>query len=115
MFSPDKGKTWEAYETPIANSEGAQGIYSIDFWTEYLGIAVGGDYTNPEGNTANKAITIDGGKTWQQTLFVSNKVGCGDLVIDPKNPNIDNIASFKHFLTLILCSRFVKNLQKYAK
>lgn len=64
LFSPDKGKTWEAFETPILNKGEAEGIYSIDFWTEYLGIAVGGDYTNPDGNTSNKAITIDGGKTW---------------------------------------------------
>lgn len=65
LFSPDKGKTWEAFETPILSKEETQGIYSIDFWTEYLGVAIGGDYTNPEGNTSNKAITIDGGKTWK--------------------------------------------------
>ncbi len=64
LFSSDKGTTWEAFETPILNIAGTEGIYSIDFWTEYLGIAIGGDYTKPEGNTANKAITIDGGKTW---------------------------------------------------
>ncbi len=64
LFSPDKGKTWEAFKTPILNKGEAEGIYSIDFWTDYLGVAVGGDYTNPEGNTSNKAITIDGGKTW---------------------------------------------------
>lgn len=65
LFSSDKGKTWEAIETPILNKEEAQGIYSIDFYDENLGIAIGGDYTDPEGNTANKAITKDGGKTWQ--------------------------------------------------
>ncbi len=65
LFSSDKGNTWEAFETPILNVKEAEGIYSIDFWTEYLGIAVGGDYTHPEGNTSNKAITIDGGKTWK--------------------------------------------------
>jgi photosystem II stability/assembly factor-like uncharacterized protein len=64
-FSPDKGRTWQAFETPILNKEETQGIYSIDFWTEYLGIAVGGDYTDPEGNTANKAMTINGGETWE--------------------------------------------------
>jgi len=29
-----------------------------------MGFAIGGDYTNPEGNTANKTRTKDGGKTW---------------------------------------------------
>jgi len=65
LFSSDKGKTWETFQTPILSTEATQGIYSIDFYTEQLGIAIGGDYTKPEKNTANKAITIDGGKTWQ--------------------------------------------------
>lgn len=64
LFSPDKGKTWEAFESPILNTEATQGVYSIDFWNEELGIAMGGDYTNPDGNTENKALTLDGGKTW---------------------------------------------------
>lgn len=64
LFSADKGKTWEAFQTPIVNKADAEGIYSIDFWNEYLGIVVGGDYTNPENNMSNMAITTDGGKTW---------------------------------------------------
>jgi len=64
LFSPDKGRTWKAFETPVSNAEEAAGIYSIDFWDENLGIAFGGDYTKPERNTENKAITKDGGKTW---------------------------------------------------
>jgi photosystem II stability/assembly factor-like uncharacterized protein len=31
--------------------------------------------------------TIDGGKTWKNILFESEKSGCIDLVIDPTNPN----------------------------
>ncbi|MGB5556229.1 MAG: oxidoreductase, partial [Flavobacteriaceae bacterium] len=65
FFSPDKGKTWETVQTPILNKGDAEGIYSIDFYTENLGFAIGGDYTKPEGNVANKALTKDGGKTWQ--------------------------------------------------
>ncbi len=65
LFSSDKGKTWEAIETPILDKKDAQGIYSIDFYDENIGIAIGGDYTDPEGNMANKAVTGDGGKTWQ--------------------------------------------------
>src|SRR5688500_17228580 len=30
--------------------------------------------------------TTDGGLTWTQTLFVDEKTGCSDLVIDPSNP-----------------------------
>lgn len=63
-FSPDKGKSWEIQETPILSDKPTQGIYSIDFYNENDGIAIGGDYTSPENKTGNKAITKDGGKTW---------------------------------------------------
>lgn len=81
LFSPDKGKTWEAFETPILHAEGTQGIYSIDFYDENLGVAIGGDYTNPDGNRANKAITLDGGKTWQ-------------LIADSQNPQYKSCVQF---------------------
>ncbi|MGO4919035.1 oxidoreductase [Maribacter spongiicola] len=64
LFSSDKGKSWEIYQTPIKNAEPTEGIYSIDFYDENLGFAIGGDYTNPDTSLANKAITKDGGKTW---------------------------------------------------
>ncbi|MBZ9630159.1 oxidoreductase [Salegentibacter sp. LM13S] len=64
-FSPDKGETWEVYNTPLIDGEATTGGYSIDFYNENFGIIFGGDYTNPEGNTGNKAITKDGGKTWE--------------------------------------------------
>ncbi len=32
--------------------------------------------------------TTDGGKTWQQQLFINNQTGCSDLVIEPNNPNV---------------------------
>ncbi len=63
--SPDRGKSWEAVDTPMVKDKDTEGIYSIDFYDENLGIAIGGDYTDPDANVANKAITRDGGKTWQ--------------------------------------------------
>ncbi|WP_027075544.1 WD40/YVTN/BNR-like repeat-containing protein [Maribacter antarcticus] len=65
LFSPDKGSTWEVQATPIRTLEPTEGIYAIDFYDENLGVAIGGDYSSPEGNNANKAITLDGGKTWE--------------------------------------------------
>ena len=65
LFSSDKGKSWETYQTPIKNAESTEGIYSIDFYDKNLGFAIGGDYTNPDNFKANKAITKDGGKTWR--------------------------------------------------
>ncbi|MCK0145688.1 oxidoreductase [Arenibacter sp. F26102] len=64
-YSEDKGFNWTVIKTPIESSEPTQGIYSIDFYDENLGVVFGGDYTKPEIDNANKAITRDGGKTWK--------------------------------------------------
>ncbi|QLG43946.1 WD40/YVTN/BNR-like repeat-containing protein [Costertonia aggregata] len=65
LYSKDKGKTWKAFDTPIQTEEPTQGIYSIDFYNDKIGVVIGGDYTKPENTIANKAITKDGGKTWR--------------------------------------------------
>ncbi|TDN83076.1 hypothetical protein DET49_12246 [Salegentibacter sp. 24] len=64
-FSPDKGKTWEVYDTPLIQGKPTTGGYSMDFYDENFGIIIGGDYTQPKENTGNKAITKDGGKNWE--------------------------------------------------
>ena len=64
-YSADRGQNWEILQTPIVNEKPTQGIYSIDFYNEELGIAIGGDYTAPKDNRGNKAITTDGGRSWE--------------------------------------------------
>lgn len=64
LFTGDKGKSWELYKTPLVQGKSTTGGYSIDFYNDKLGVIIGGDYTKPNGNTANKALTTDGGKTW---------------------------------------------------
>lgn len=32
--------------------------------------------------------TIDGGKTWKQTLFVNEQTGCSEIVMEPGNPAV---------------------------
>jgi len=32
--------------------------------------------------------SVDGGQTWEKTLFVDGTTGCGDLIMDPNNPNV---------------------------
>ncbi|MCP9200094.1 oxidoreductase [Gramella sp. GC03-9] len=65
LYSPDKARTWKVYDTPLLQGKPTTGGYSMDFYDENTGIIIGGDYTNPEGNYGNKAITTDGGKTWE--------------------------------------------------
>ncbi|GGG59143.1 WD40/YVTN/BNR-like repeat-containing protein [Bizionia arctica] len=62
--SKDKGVSWDVVQTPIIHEKETEGIYSLDFYDELNGYAIGGDYTNPDNNKANKISTIDGGKTW---------------------------------------------------
>ncbi|WP_284652995.1 WD40/YVTN/BNR-like repeat-containing protein [Flavobacterium terrisoli] len=64
FHSPNKGKTWEVFETPIVQGEAMTGIFSADFYDEKIGFIVGGNYEKPALNSQNKAITTDGGKTW---------------------------------------------------
>ncbi|WBX72767.1 oxidoreductase [Tenacibaculum pacificus] len=71
LKSTDYGNTWEIYNTPIIQGNETQGIYSIDFYDELNGIAIGGDYLKQNDNCANKAITSDGGKTW--TVVADNQ------------------------------------------
>jgi photosystem II stability/assembly factor-like uncharacterized protein len=74
LYSPDKGKTWKIYDTPIIQGKETTGMYSIDFYDENNGFAIGGDYTKPNDTLNNKIRTIDGGKTWQ---VVANGKGPG--------------------------------------
>lgn len=44
---------------------------------------------SPWGEHPERGVfkTVDGGATWEKVLFVDNKTGCGELVMDPSNPN----------------------------
>lgn len=76
FFTEDKGNTWEVYETPLKQGKSTTGGYSLDFYNNSKGIIAGGDYTQPEDNTGNIAVTEDGGKTWK---LVSEGKGPGYL------------------------------------
>lgn len=65
LYSSDKGQTWDVFETPIIQGLPTTGMYSIAFYDEKNGFAIGGDYTKPDDNQSNKIKTTDGGKTWQ--------------------------------------------------
>ncbi len=60
-----KTEKHEFFETPFIQGTSSQGIYSIDFFKNKFGIAVGGDYTKQSENINNIATTFDGGETWQ--------------------------------------------------
>lgn len=73
FYSGDKGMSWQVYNTPIIQGTETQGAYSMDFYDENNGIIYGGDYTAPEGNQSNIAVTTDGGKIWTLTAVGKNQ------------------------------------------
>ena len=80
-YTSDKGETWEQINTPIIQKEETEGIYSIDFYDENVGFAIGGDYSKPNMNVANKMRTLDGGKIWE-------------LVANNENPDYRSCVQF---------------------
>ena len=65
FHSPDRGKTWQAFDTPILHGPDSAGIFSIAFRDALHGVIAGGDYKRPNDDGPNLAFTEDGGKTWK--------------------------------------------------
>ena len=64
FHSPDRGQTWQVFNTPIAHGPDSAGIFSIAFRDANHGVIAGGDYKHPDQDGPNLAFTNDAGKTW---------------------------------------------------
>ncbi|KAF2726694.1 Oligoxyloglucan reducing end-specific cellobiohydrolase [Polyplosphaeria fusca] len=62
FFSSD-GHDWDVANSSIVGGEAA-GVFSVRFRDAKHGIAVGGDYTKPNGTGDNAAWSQDGGRSW---------------------------------------------------
>jgi photosystem II stability/assembly factor-like uncharacterized protein len=62
--STDRGRNWTVHETPVRAGTPFSGIFSLAFWDTNHGVAVGGDYKNPDESGGYVARTSDGGRTW---------------------------------------------------
>jgi hypothetical protein len=83
--SEDGGKSWK--NMGLANSQHI-GRISIDPKnSDIVYVAAYGALWN---SSPERGIykTTDGGKTWKQSLFVSDNTGFNDVLIDTKHPNI---------------------------
>jgi len=82
--SVDAGKTWTHMGLTDTNSIGRIVIHPANPDIVYVA-ATGHEWTyNPERGVFK---TTDGGKTWTKVLFINEKVGAIDLVMDPKHPD----------------------------
>ena len=83
--STDGGSTWKFSGLPKAGQIGKVVIHPDnpdELWVGVLGNIFG---SNPERGVYH---SNDGGKTWNHVLFISDKTGCIDLAINPRNPRI---------------------------
>ncbi|MBN1939891.1 MAG: hypothetical protein JW843_09915 [Candidatus Aminicenantes bacterium] len=83
--SVDAGKTWTHMGLTDTNSIGRIIIHPTNPDIVYVA-ATGHEWTNNAERGVYK--TTDGGKTWAKVLFINEKVGAMDLVMDPTKPDI---------------------------
>lgn len=82
--SLDAGKTWKKMGLEKTRHIHRVIIDPKNPTTVYVA-AIG----SPWGEHAERGVykTTDGGATWTQVLFIDNKTGCAELIMDPSNPN----------------------------
>jgi photosystem II stability/assembly factor-like uncharacterized protein len=71
------------------------GIFTADFYNEKIGFIAGGNYEKPNQNFGNKALTTNGGKTWD---LVSENQGfgyasCVQFVPDSKGKQLVSVGA----------------------
>ncbi len=83
--SVDAGKTWKNVGLPESHHIPRLLVHPTNPDVVYVA-ALGHLYSeNPERGVYK---TSDGGKTWDKVLFVDNRTGAVDIVLDPRNPDI---------------------------
>lgn len=58
------GLSWSRIAVPITGGTESAGVFSVAFADSRQGVAVGGDYTQPNDPTGTAAWSADGGRTW---------------------------------------------------
>lgn len=81
----DGGKTWEAAGLENTNTIGRIRIHPDNSDIVYVA-ATGNEWTPNKERGLYK--TTDGGKSWNQVLYIDKNTGVFDLVLDPVNPEI---------------------------
>lgn len=90
--STDAGDTWQFLG--LAESEHISRIRIHPSNPDIVYVAAIGNLWKP--NTQRGVFrSMDGGKSWEKILYVSDKAGAGDLVLDPNNPRIMYAATWQ--------------------
>lgn len=91
--SLDGGKSWTSM-----GLEKTRHIHRVIIDPTNPDVVYVGAIGSPWGVHAERGVfkTTDGGKTWSKILFVNNKTGVADMVMDPTNPNKLMVALWEH-------------------
>ncbi|MAV80450.1 MAG: hypothetical protein CMD12_00485, partial [Flavobacteriales bacterium] len=91
--SIDGGKSWKSM-----GLEKTRHIERIIIDPTNPNVVYVGAIGSPWGEHPERGVykTVDGGKSWSKILFVNNKTGVADLVMDPNNPNKLIAAMWEH-------------------
>lgn len=89
----DGGKTWK-----FMGLGETRNIHRIYIHRDNPNVVWAGAIGSPWGEHRERGVfkTTDGGETWDKVLFVDEKTGVGDLVVDPTNPNKLICAMWEH-------------------
>ncbi|NRB63896.1 MAG: glycosyl hydrolase, partial [Saprospiraceae bacterium] len=83
--STDAGKTWTSIGLPQSEHVGRIRVHPQN--PDIVYAAVMGNLWKPNMDRGLYK-SIDGGKSWQKILYVSDKAGAVDVTLDPNNPRI---------------------------
>ncbi|MCF8381396.1 MAG: hypothetical protein K9H49_17615 [Bacteroidales bacterium] len=91
--SLDGGRSWK-----LMGLENTRHIHRIIVNPENSDIVYVGALGSPWGPHKERGVykTIDGGKTWEQILFVNESTGVADMIMDPSNPDKLFVAMWEH-------------------
>ncbi len=83
--STDAGETWTHKGLAATQTIGRIRVHPANPDIVYVA-ATGHEWTyNPERGVYK---TTDGGETWEKVLYINEKIGAIDLVMDPENPDV---------------------------
>ncbi|MDB4286294.1 hypothetical protein N9933_03235, partial [bacterium] len=82
--SMDAGKTWK-----LMGLEKTRNIHRVIIDPHNPEVVYAGAQGTAWGESSERGVfkTSDGGQTWENVLYVDQKTGIADLVMDPQNPN----------------------------
>ncbi len=102
LTSKDHGNSWAFLDTPAMTGASA-GLFSVNFSNSSTGVAVGGDFNDPDREGCRAIFTEDGGDSWNQAekmpaayrscvialnddlFFAAGKTGCDYSIDQAKN------------------------------